>query len=111
MQACPCNPEFQQLSPDLKSRLLFDRSVPATMLASLLALDAGGNVVADSSSPVLREPANYGDRDYFQIHKENPQAGLYLSRPYESRRRGGEFSIAVSRRLSGPDLAQFDKYR
>jgi diguanylate cyclase (GGDEF)-like protein len=96
-------PEFQQLTPDLQHRLLFDRSVSATMLASLLALDQAGTAFADSTAPVIQSRANYGDRDYFQVHRSNPQAGLYLSAPYKSRRRPGEFSIALSRRLSAPD--------
>jgi diguanylate cyclase (GGDEF)-like protein len=97
------HPELQQLTPDLQHRLLFDRSVSATMLASLLALDEAGNAFADSTTPVLQNQSNYGDRDYFHIHKSNPDVGLYLSHPYKSRRRAGEYSVALSRRLSAPD--------
>jgi diguanylate cyclase (GGDEF)-like protein len=97
------HPELHRLPPDLQQRVLFDRSVSASMLSSLLALDEAGNTVADSSSPVAPSQTNYADRDYFQVHRDNPQTGLYISHPYQSRRRAGEFSIAASRRLSHHD--------
>ncbi len=46
---------------------------------------------------------NFADRDYFTIQRDNPQQGLYVSRPYRSRLRGSEPSIALSQRLSAPD--------
>ncbi|WZB75126.1 hypothetical protein WJ972_35190 [Achromobacter insuavis] len=46
---------------------------------------------------------NFADRDFFQVHRERADAGMYISRPYQSRLRGGDESIGISRRLSHPD--------
>jgi diguanylate cyclase (GGDEF)-like protein len=62
--------------------------------------DKNGNVVIDSRSgePIA---TNHAHRDFFQIHKERADAGLYISRPWVSFR--GRYLISLSRRLSNPD--------
>ena len=60
-----------------------------------------GTVVADSTA-VPPHPLNFADRDYFQVHQEQTDAGLYVSRLFRSRLRGGDPSIAISRRR--PDV-------
>ncbi|MCC7167343.1 MAG: EAL domain-containing protein [Rhodospirillales bacterium] len=42
---------------------------------------------------------NLADRDYFAIHRERPDQGLYVSRAYEARVNPGSFFFAMSRRL------------
>jgi hypothetical protein len=96
------HPELQRLSPDIQHRLLFDRSLSRGTLASLLALNDAGDTIADSNIIALQSQSNYSDRDYFQVHKDNPHP-FYVSRPYPRRHMAGEFSIAVSRRLSHSD--------
>ena len=52
----------------------------------------------------LRRPLiNFADRDYFQVHAQRPDLGLYISRPFTSRLGHGEPSIALSRRLPDKD--------
>lgn len=65
-------------------------------------LDASGNVIIDSASEVART-GNFADRRYFTVQRDNPNAGLYISDPYQSRLRDGSPSIAMSRRISHPD--------
>ena len=96
-------PDFQKLSPDLQRRILFDRSALASLKTSLVVLNESGDIIADAASGMSPRAANYADRDYFQVHKENPLVGIYVSRPYRSRLRNGEYSFAVSRRLSHSD--------
>ncbi|RAR57808.1 diguanylate cyclase [Paraburkholderia unamae] len=95
-------PEVMALPPHLRSQLLFDRAATADYLGSMLVLDAAGNVVMDSASDTPRK-ANFADRDYFTVQRDNPNAGLFVSAPFHSRLRNGEPSIALSRRLSNAD--------
>ncbi len=94
-------PGLDDISPDLRQAAVFDRAANAEYLGSLLVLDAAGTVVADSTA-VQPHPLNFADRDYFQVHQEQTDAGLYVSRPFHSRLRGGDPSMAISRRR--PDV-------
>lgn len=96
--------EIMNLPPRLRREVLFDRAATATYLGSLLVLDTAGNVVIDSASEPPRK-ANFADREYFRVHRDHPDVGLYISDPYRSRLRGGGLSIALSRRIAGPDGA------
>ncbi|AFQ50226.1 sensor domain-containing diguanylate cyclase [Burkholderia cepacia] len=88
--------------PAMRRAVLFDNAMTAQFLGSMLVLDADGNIVLDSASDVPRH-GNFGDRKYFTVHRDNPDAGLYISVPFSSRLRGGSLSIALTRRLSNPD--------
>ena len=83
-------------------RFLFDRAASAEYLGTILILDQDGNIRYDSQS-LLPPDVNFADRDFFQVHRERADAGMYISRPYQSRLRGGDESIGISRRLSHPD--------
>ena len=96
------NPEIMAASPRVRSDALFDRAASATYLGAMLVLDAKGDIVLDSANTVPRK-GNFADRDYFRVHRDNPQVGLYISDPYLSRLRSDAPSIALSRRISGPD--------
>ena len=56
-----------------------------------------------TSRSLVPPELNLADRDYFQVHKDNPDVGMYLSHPFKSRFQDGEWSIAISRRISKPD--------
>ncbi|WP_230533944.1 sensor domain-containing diguanylate cyclase [Microvirga roseola] len=94
--------DLQHLAPELRHRMLFDRAASASLMGSILVLNEKGDVVADAASIVPRS-ANFSDRDYFTAHQHNPRRGLYVSRPYRSRFRNNDLSIAISRRLSHAD--------
>jgi diguanylate cyclase (GGDEF)-like protein len=96
------NPELQELSPAIRHKMLFGRTLPASYMTSILILNEAGNVVADTMNVPARA-ANFADRDYFQAHRENGELGLYLSRPYKSRLRPDDYSVTISRRISHPD--------
>ena len=95
-------PDIGSVSPELRQIAIFDRAATADYLGSLLVLDADGNIVADSTS-APPHPLNLADRDYFTVQRDRVDAGLYVSHPFRSRLRGGDASIAISRRLSRPD--------
>ena len=91
-------PGIDQASPGVRQHALFDRSATAEDLGSLLALDAEGDVVADSTS-ITPHKLNFADRDYFKVHESDPNVGLYISRAFRSRLGGGDLRFAISRRI------------
>ncbi len=66
------------------------------------ALDAAGNVLVSSRSIDLPHE-NLADRDYFQVHLQSPDVGLYMSRPFKSRISDQAETLALSRRLPDKD--------
>jgi diguanylate cyclase (GGDEF)-like protein len=95
-------PGFQRAGPAMRKQLLFSRIDTLEYLGSMLVLDPQGNLVSNSLG-VDTLDVNLADRDYFYVHRNRPDAGLYLSRPFESRWRQGDISVALSRRLFNPD--------
>ncbi|WP_179403258.1 sensor domain-containing diguanylate cyclase [Burkholderia guangdongensis] len=95
-------PDVMAAPPALRRGVLFDHAMTAQFIGSMLVLDAAGNIILDSANDAPRQ-GNFADRKYFTIHRDNPNVGLYISDPYESRLRGGTRSIALTRRVSHPD--------
>ena len=95
-------PGLDQVSPDIRQLAIFDRAAGADYLGSILVLDPSGDVVADSTS-VHPHRLNLAERDYFQVHRDRADAGLFLSLPFRSKLRDGDPSVAISRRLTRPD--------
>jgi diguanylate cyclase (GGDEF)-like protein len=96
------NQDLSNLPPWVRHRILFDRARAEEYMGGVLVLNEEGNTIADSES-ILPRLFNGSHLDYFQAHRDRAGIGLYLSRPFQSRLRKGDFSIAISRRLSHPD--------
>ena len=97
-------PETWSLPLALRQRVLFDRATAASYLGGAYVLDAQGRLKASQSG--IDEPGiSFADRDYFLAQQRNPNAGLFISKPYQSRLRHGVLSIALTRRINGPDGA------
>ncbi|WP_269504468.1 sensor domain-containing diguanylate cyclase [Burkholderia sp. IMCC1007] len=95
-------PDVMNAPASLRRAVLFDNAMTAQFLGSMLVLDAGGNIILDSANDVPRH-GNFADRKYFTVHRDDPNVGLYVSDPFQSRLRGGSLSIALTRRISNPD--------
>jgi diguanylate cyclase (GGDEF)-like protein len=95
-------PDVMALPAHLRNKVLFDRAASAQYLGSMVVLDAAGNIVIDAGNDAPRT-GNFADRRYFTVQRDHPDAGLYISDPYQARLRGGSPSIAMTRRLSNPD--------
>ncbi len=93
--------DLSGMDSDTRNMLLFDRSGNAEYLGSMLVLTPAGDILFDSGSAIPRK-GNFSDRDYFKAQIDR-QGFTFLSRPYESRLRAGDPSIALSRRITGPD--------
>ncbi len=96
------DPGLSTVSPSVRQAAMFDRAASAEYLGSMVVLDKFGIVTADSTS-IEPHRFNLADRDYFQVQRDHPDLGLYISLPYASRFRGGDVSVAMSRRIPTVD--------
>ncbi|VXB07456.1 conserved hypothetical protein [Burkholderia sp. 8Y] len=96
------NPVVSRLSPELRRLILFDGATAVSYIGGAFVMDAQGHIVdeRDSSS---HADLLFDDRDYFKVHVERPDVGLYISGPYRSRLRNDQRSLALSRRINAPD--------
>jgi diguanylate cyclase (GGDEF)-like protein len=92
-------PEIKDVSKTIRHLILFDHAATARHFGAIEAFDAQGRLVADASTldPV---PENRADEEFFTVHRDRADAGLFVSRPTLHR---GAYSIVLSRRISGAD--------
>src|SRR5690349_10525947 len=92
-------PELAEVSKPVLHLILFDHAATAKHFGAIQVFDASGRLTVDASTldPL---PENRSDEDYFQIHRNNPNAGLFISKPMLHR---GAFAIVLSRRISAGD--------
>ena len=92
-------PEIAGVSKPLRHLILFEHVATAKHFGAIQVFDADGRLTADAST-LDPQPENRGDEEYFQVHRDNPDAGLFISRPMLYR---GSYAIVLSRRITGPD--------
>ena len=93
-------PETNQVSKETRQVILFDRAATAKHLGAIRVIDAEGRTIIDSRNLDPQQP-NRSERDYFKVHAQSANAGLYIGRPFEGD--DGQYIIGISRRLSHPD--------
>ena len=94
-------PELKGVSKPMLHLILFDHAATAKHFGAIQVFDPKGQLTIDASSLDPR-PENRADEDYFQVHRDNPNIDLYISKPTLHR---GAYSIVLSRRISGEDNA------
>jgi len=92
-------PEIKEVSRPIRHLILFDHAATAKHFGTIEVFDATGRLVVDASTLDPR-PENRGDEEYFTVHRDHPDIGLFISRPMLHR---GAFSIVLSRRITGAD--------
>jgi diguanylate cyclase (GGDEF)-like protein len=92
-------PELKDVSKPIRNLILFDHAATAKHFGAIQVLDVKGRLTADASK-LDPQPENYSDEEYFQIHRDKPDAGLFISRPMLHR---GSYAIVLSRRITGAD--------
>ncbi|BAQ43693.1 MULTISPECIES: GGDEF domain-containing protein [Methylobacterium] len=97
------NPAIDESPPELRQLALFDRAATANGLGAILALDPQGQAFADSASAVPRAQA-YPSADFFLVHKQREDVGLYIGKPFRMAP-DGRWVIPLSRRLAYADGA------
>jgi len=95
------NPMFATLTHNQQHSYLFGSTLAAKHVVVMAVLDGTGKV-AVSSLPGA--PANtYGDRPYFTIQRDQPDVGLYISRPIVAKFAKDLQVVVLSKRLSKAD--------
>ena len=94
-------PGIDRIPRNIRQHTLFDSSTGAEDLGSIVVLDKEGDVV-ESSIPVPHG-LNFGARDEFAVHRQQPNVGLFLSRASRSWFDDDRPSMSISRRLPAQD--------
>lgn len=92
-------PAVRNATPEVRDRSLFGRSGNVANFGGILAFDAQGDITLSSRPGGI---FNARDRDYFRIHADRDDLGLFVGAPVRSRFSGVE-SLPLSRRMSNPD--------
>jgi diguanylate cyclase (GGDEF)-like protein len=92
-------PELKDVSKPILHLILFDHAATAKHFGAIQVFDAAGRLTVDASTLDPRQE-NRSDEEYFQVHRDNPDAGLFISRPMLHR---GAYAIVLSRRITGAD--------
>jgi diguanylate cyclase (GGDEF)-like protein len=92
-------PALKDVSKEIRHLILFDRSASAKHFGAIQVFDPSGQLSIDASSLDPR-PENRADEEYFTVHRDNPDQGLFISRPMLHR---GAYSIVLSRRIADPE--------
>jgi diguanylate cyclase (GGDEF)-like protein len=92
-------PEIGQVSKPIRHLILFDRAAAAKHFGAIQVLDADGQLIVDAST-LDPAPENRSDEEYFQVHRDHPDVGLFISRPTLHR---GAYAIVLSRRITGAE--------
>jgi diguanylate cyclase (GGDEF)-like protein len=92
-------PEIKDVSKPIRHLILFDHAATAKHFGAIQMFDAEGRLTIDASTLDPIEE-NRSDEEFFQVHRDNPDAGLFISRPMLHR---GAYSIVLSRRVTGAD--------
>jgi diguanylate cyclase (GGDEF)-like protein len=92
-------PEINEVSKPIRHLIMFDRAATAKHFGAIQVFDAEGRLTVDASTldPV---PENRSDEEYFRIHRDQPDAGLFISLPMLHR---GAYAIVLSRRITATD--------
>jgi len=89
-------PELKDVSKPILHLILFDHAATAKHFGAIQVFDPSGRLTIDASSLDPR-PDNRADEEYFKVHRDNPEEGLFISRPMLHR---GAYSIVLSRRIA-----------
>ncbi len=98
-------PDIAHLAGKARQDALFDYAAKATYLNAILVVDETGKII-DDSNLLVPPQANLSGRDFFRKFTKTigtDVGRMYVSRPLQSRIQSGEWSIAISRRISKPD--------
>lgn len=93
-------PAVRRMDAGLRHDLLFERTA-AQYVTGMGVTDRHGQLIDGCCGTTHRW--DFSDRDYFKVHRDADNVGLYVSEAYRARSRGGKESIALSRRIERPD--------
>src|SRR5664279_3432817 len=73
-------PEIKDVSKPIQHLILFDHAATAKHFGAIQVFDPAGRLTIDASTldPV---PDDRSSEDYFRVHRDHPDVGLFISRP------------------------------
>src|SRR4029077_14037183 len=73
-------PEISEVSKPIRQLILFDHAATAKHFGALQVFNAEGRLTIDASTldPL---PEDRSGEEYFRIHRDHPDVGLFISRP------------------------------
>jgi diguanylate cyclase (GGDEF)-like protein len=92
-------PEINQVTKPIRQLILFDHAATAKHFGGIQVFDAEGRLTIDAST-LDPAPEDRGDEEYFTVHRDRPDAGLFISRPMLHH---GAYAIVLSRRITSDD--------
>jgi diguanylate cyclase (GGDEF)-like protein len=92
-------PEIQEVSKPIRNLILFDHAAGASHFGAIQVFDAKGQLILDSTT-LDPAPENRSDEEFFQVHRDRPDEGLFISRPMLHH---GVYSLVLSRRINDAD--------
>src|ERR1700716_2860442 len=92
-------PEIKDVSKPIRHLILFDHAATAKHFGAIQVFDAAGRLAIDAST-LDPAPENRSEEEFFQVHRDQPETGLFISRPMLHR---GAYAIVLSRRITGTD--------
>src|SRR6201996_4188304 len=92
-------PEIRDVGKSLRQLILFDHTAIDRHFGAIQVFDAAGKLIVDASTLDPPQEDRSGE-EYFKVHRERPDAGLFISRPMLYR---GAYAIVLSRRITGED--------
>jgi diguanylate cyclase (GGDEF)-like protein len=92
-------PGINEVSKPIRQLILFDRAATAKHFGAIQVFDAEGRLTIDATT-LDPTPEDHGDEEYFRVHRDRSEAGLFISRPVLHR---GAYAIVLSRRITGKD--------
>uniref|UniRef100_E1TGV5 diguanylate cyclase n=1 Tax=Burkholderia sp. (strain CCGE1003) TaxID=640512 RepID=E1TGV5_BURSG len=94
-------PAIQTMNADVRHELLFNRTAISQYVTGMGVTNEHGQLIDGCCSSTHHW--NFRDRDYFLVHRESSDVGLYVSAVYRARSRGGVEALALSRRIDNAD--------
>src|SRR5450755_1664397 len=73
-------PEINDVSKPIRHLILFDHAATARHFGAIQVFDAEGRLTIDASTLDPIED-NRSDEEYFTAHRDDPDVGLFISRP------------------------------
>lgn len=100
VHALRLEPETPSHDP-MFTQMLRSRVAELPYVRALFVVAPDGFIIQDSDLDTPRR--NLADRDYFQVHVNNPESGLFIGPPLRSRSTGAPWFLSVSRRITLAD--------
>jgi diguanylate cyclase (GGDEF)-like protein len=92
-------PEINDVSRPIRQLILFGHAAADRHFGAIQVFDAEGRLTIDAATldPL---PENRAGEEYFSVHRDQPDNGLFISRPTLHR---GAYAIVLSRRITAAD--------